>query len=221
MTDKDLIFKFWSKVRGGDKIHPADKEIFQRVGKTGHRLRLECLPCPFTGKLKTATVVFLFLSPGYNPRDLKDARTISGKRKYIERRAGLLPISEKGSGAEWFNRIVKPFQIDLKIARERIAILDIGAYHSKNFHDYPLLAALPSSRASLDWAQSILFPQAIRKKRVVVCMRSAHFWGLKTGTNFGNLFVPEVTRGGYLKNKTRKQQDMKEQVIKAVQKAIN
>jgi len=44
-------------------------------------------------------------------------------------------------------------------------VLNIGAYHSTAFADYQLLAALPSCRVSLDWAQGVLFPQAVKGDR--------------------------------------------------------
>ncbi len=95
-------------------------------------------------------------------------------------------------------------------------MLNIGAYHSKIFADAPLLAALPSSRASIDWAQSVLFPEAIAGRRVVICLRSAHFWGLQNGKRYGKaLFAPNTTRSGFmLKN------EMREQVIRKVRSVL-
>jgi hypothetical protein len=100
-------------------------------------------------------------------------------------------------------------------------VLNIGAYHSKTFTDYPLLAALPSSRVSIDWAQSVLFPQAMRGERVVVCLRSAHFWGLAAGNQYGqSLFAPSVTRRGDIMKKTAEQKRMRQAIIRAVKRAI-
>jgi hypothetical protein len=62
-----------------------------------------------------------------------------------------------------------------------LAILNIGAYHSKDFPDRHLLSALPSCRTSIDWAQKVLFPQAERRERLVVCLRAAGNWGLQKG----------------------------------------
>jgi hypothetical protein len=78
-------------------------------------------------------------------------------------------------------------------------VLNIGAYHSKTFKDYSVLAALPSSRVSIEWAQTELFPEAEAGRRVVICLRSAAFWGLERGRAYeGTLFAPEVTRSGIL-----------------------
>jgi hypothetical protein len=84
--------------------------------------------------------------------------------------------------------------------RHKIAILNIGAYHSENFQkSYHTLAAFPSSRACLSWAQSSLFPEALQRKRVVICLRAAHYWGLEIGRNYhGSLFAPAANRSGYL-----------------------
>jgi hypothetical protein len=61
------------------------------------------------------------------------------------------------------------------------------------------LLALPSSRVSLAWAQEVLFPAAEAGDRIVICMRSAAYWGLEAGRNYsGTLFAPLVNRGGHL-----------------------
>jgi hypothetical protein len=95
-------------------------------------------------------------------------------------------------------------------------LLNIGAYHSKTFADAPLLAALPSSRASISWAQDVLFPEAEAGKRVVICLRSARFWGLKAGRQYGiSLFAPHVTRGGHMKHGK-----MRKRIIESVRAII-
>jgi hypothetical protein len=61
-------------------------------------------------------------------------------------------------------------------AVDKIAFLNVDAYHSEKFGDWHMLTALPSSRMALDWAQFELFGQAEEGKRVVVCLRSAQLW---------------------------------------------
>jgi hypothetical protein len=217
------IFRFWAKIKAHEKIHPADREVFRRVGRHRHGLDLRCLPANFSGRLRNAPVVLLFLSPGFSRMDLKDARTSRGRSSYMERRTGNRPLSEntKSAGARWLISRTKMFGLEYEKLRYKIAVLNIGAYHSKNFTDYPLLAALPSSRVSLEWAQSVLFPQAIRGGRVVVCLRAAHFWGLAVGRRYGrSLFAPSVTRGGHIRNKTKEEKKMRRAIIRAVQRAI-
>ena len=47
---------------------------------------------------------------------------------------------------------------------------------------------------------NVLFPQAEAGERVVICMRSAAYWGLETGRSYGKgLFAPHVTRSGHLR----------------------
>jgi hypothetical protein len=54
----------------------------------------------------------------------------------------------------------------------------------------------------LDWAQSVLFPQAERGERVVICMRAVNFWGLEAGQRYGKaLFAPQTTRGGHMRKR--------------------
>jgi hypothetical protein len=73
------IFKFWSQMPKGERIHPADKEVFQRIHPKRHGFRLECLPGNFSGPLKKAPVVLLYLSPGFSKPDLRDATDEEGQ----------------------------------------------------------------------------------------------------------------------------------------------
>ncbi len=70
---------------------------------------------------------------------------------------------------------------DFKTVKDKIALLNIGAYHSVDVRSFASLLALPSSRVSLGWAQDVLFPDAEAGKRIVICMRSAAYWGLEQG----------------------------------------
>src|SRR5690348_13012885 len=105
VTDNS-IFKFW-EIGESERIHPKDEEVFKRVSEKGHRLKLQCLPCPILGKLKTAPVVLLFLSPGYNRKDLIDAKMTSGRKYYARRRSGTEPLRDGTPGTEWLRNIVK------------------------------------------------------------------------------------------------------------------
>lgn len=98
---------------------------------------------------------------------------------------------------------------DYEMVRKKVAILNIGAYHSSTMQSYASMLALPSSRAVLDWAQNYLFPQALLGKRVVICMRSAAYWGLEVRKKYpGTLFAPKTTRNGYLNQKDGKQREI-------------
>ena len=210
MTD---IFRFWAKVRPTDNMHPADRAVLTRVK---HRFDLKCLPACFGGPLRTAPIVLLYLSPGFSKHDRIDAKSKKGQDYYMRRRAGREPFRAEGQGFKWLTSRTKCFGLDWKLIRSKLAVLNIGAYHSKNFHDTPLLAALPSSRVSIAWAQDVLFPQARDGKIVVICLRAARFWGLETGKKYGkSLFAPHVTIGGHMKHNR-----MRKQIIKAVNSII-
>jgi hypothetical protein len=72
MTD---IFEFWSRIKRGEQVHPADKEVFDRMDPERHGFELDCLPACFAGRLKTASVILLYLSPGYDQTVADDAKT--------------------------------------------------------------------------------------------------------------------------------------------------
>ena len=192
------IFDFWSHVERGTLVHPADKEVFNRLDAAKHGFRLDCLPGCFAGRLRSAPIVLLYLSPGFSPADLDDAASEDGKDYRFRSYAGDQPFRDNSPGAKWLRSRTKRFA-DYETVKEQFAILNIGAYHSTDVQSFASLLALPSSRVSLSWAQEVLFPQAEAGKRIVICMRSAECWGLDVGRRYGEtLFAPHVNRSGHL-----------------------
>lgn len=198
------LFGFWRNLPLGTKVHPEDQPVFSRIGQgegPGHGFQLNCLASPYSGPLKTAPVVFLYLSAGWEQQDSDEADTEVARARQWAQWQGDAPIpasAEHRSGWQWWASRAKAFG-NLADHRDKIAFLNISAYHSKDFDDHALLTALPSCRLAVSWAQSVLFPEAEAGKRVVVCLRSAGCWGLKRGTRYGqSLFAPEVTRAGHM-----------------------
>lgn len=192
------IFDFWKEVAPEATSHPRDADVLRRAI---HHFNPDCLPAPFYGPLRTAPVVLLYLSPGFDPSDVEEAKTFEGHKRYAEMRTGMQPLPgpiESAPTWKWWSSRTRVFG-EWQELRHRVAILNIGAYHSKSFDDAPLLASLPSSRRTLDWAQAVLFPEAETGKRVVICMRAARTWGLDSAKRHGkSLWVPNVTIGGHL-----------------------
>lgn len=192
------IFKFWSEIKPDETIHPADYDVMSR---TAHNFKTACLPASFMGPLRHAPIVLLYLSPGLSDEDFIEAKSKQGQDRYARQRKGdaLLPSENefKPAWRWWFSRCQR-FG-DSELIRRKVAVLNIGAYHSKSFSDWGLLAALPSSRVSIDWAQRNLYPDAIVGKRVVICLRAAKYWGLLEGKKYGQtLYAPKVTRAGHM-----------------------
>ncbi|MBI3993998.1 MAG: hypothetical protein HY342_12045 [Candidatus Lambdaproteobacteria bacterium] len=209
------IFEFWSEIGRGDSVHPRDIQVMSRVDHVG-KLNLDCLPACFSGPLKTARIVLLFLNPGLSERDITWATTDEGRDYYQEKRRGSQPLSgPDGIGFKFWTSHTKDYG-EWRNLRNKIAKLNISGYHSTKSPGTQLLAALPSSRVTLDWAQQVLFPQAITGERVVVCLRAKRFWGLDAREQHGKaLFAPEVTRGGRMK-----EGKMKQKIIRIVKAAI-
>lgn len=192
------IFEFWSQIKRGARVHPADIEAFKRMDAARHGFQIECLPGCFAGRLRTAPIVLLYLSPGFSPLDISDAQSKKGQDYRFRSWQGDEPFRDHGPGARWLASRTKLF-CDYETVRQNFAVLNIGAYHSKDVKSYASLLALPSSRVSISWAQDVLFPQAEAGKRVVICMRAAAYWGLDTGRRYkGTLFAPPVNRSGHL-----------------------
>lgn len=210
MTD---IFEFWAQVGPSDRIHPADRDVLSRVA---HGFNTKCLPGCYWGRLRTAAVVLLFLSPGLSKRDESNAKLKRFQQREMRTRQGHEPFHADGSGFKWLASRTKCFGLNWEQTCLHMAVLNIGAYHSANFSDPPLLAALPSSRTSIAWAQEVLFPQAMAGERVVICLRAAAFWGLTAGRRYGqSLFAPAVTRGGHMKRGS-----MRDQIVAEVRSVV-
>jgi hypothetical protein len=148
------IFEFWSQIGRGEHVHPADRSVFARMNPIKHGFRLDCLPSSFGGRLRDAPVVLLYLSPGFGTQDVKDAQTEEGKDYYVRRWAGYEPIRDIRSN--WMLSRTKNFG-DYETVKNKIALLNIGAYHSVDVQSFGSLLALPSSRVSLGWAQDVCF----------------------------------------------------------------
>jgi hypothetical protein len=210
------IFAFWARIRPEARTHPADEQVFSRIGNPGFDLR--CLPAAYSGPLKTARVVLLYLSPGFSDFDLAEAESPEGQERYVRRRKGTAPLPSKEeheSAWRWWSSRTRCFG-HWEELRDQIAVLNIGAYHSRKFTDWGLLAALPSSRMSIAWAQNVLFPEALAGKRVVVCLRAGRYWGLDVGRHYPvGLYSPPVTVGGHMYHGA-----MREEIIKAVKAAL-
>lgn len=210
------IFEFWSQIKRGEHVHPADKDVFARIDPQKHGFQLNCLPGCFAGRLRSAKIVLLYLSPGFDEFDLADAESEEGKDYRLRSWAGNEPLRTIGPGRDWVASRTQSFG-DYERIKSELAIFNIGAYHSKDVRSYASLLALPSSRVALSWAQNTLFPEAEAGKRIVVCMRSAAYWGLETGRVYGeSLFAPRVTRSGHLGN-----DDQKRRIIEVVRARLD
>ena len=198
-------------------VHPADRDVLERVAD--HTFSSDCIAAAYRGPLKTAKVVLLFLSPGLDQGDPKHCASEQGRQYYANQRSGECKLPEEKdhpSAYRWLSKIVGQFDITYEQARSTVATLNIGAYKSEKFNDWSMLAALPSSRVCLEWAQSVLFPQAVRGERVVVCLRSPDYWGLGTGEPIGvSLFRPKCTRGAFMYK-----DEMRDNIATAVKAAV-
>lgn len=186
----------------GGLHHPADRHVLKRVP---HAFPHTAPPNPFFGPLRSAPVVLLYLSPGLDAFDEAAAADPSFRDFFHRQWSGVAPLpseEEYRPWWQWWSRRAAQFGLDPLAVRDRLAFLNISPYRSKTFSDWHMLAALPSSRAALDWAQGVLFPQAYDGERIVVCMRSSKYWGLAPRPGDApwgrGLYVLPFTQSGYL-----------------------
>ena len=192
------LVDYWSGVSGHELIHPADQTVLTGMK---HKLKTALSPNPFFGPLASAPIVLLFLNPGLRQYDTERAGLPETHNFFHRQRSGCAPLpssDEYEPTHSWLSKILRQFDLNIDAVREQVAVVNLCPYRSETFQDYHMLAALPSCRATLDWAQNTLFPQAEADERVVVCLRAAKHWGLKDGFEKGSLFAPTVTRGGFM-----------------------
>src|SRR4051812_41470558 len=95
------LFKFWQQIGPADFIHPADAPTFRRL-KGQHGFNLDCLPLSFSGRLKTAPVVLLYLSPGLPKELVSQSKSPALQRRYADQRTGKVDLPDAGSaGHRW------------------------------------------------------------------------------------------------------------------------
>ena len=213
------LFEFWSPgaIARGEFIHPAVREA---LSKYHHKFDLCCLSGCCRGPLRTAALVLLYLAPGWS----EQSREMAKEEKYIDRnfrmRTGNEPMAEQDDNdpgwrwAEQRTRVFGPWEA----LRKQLAFTNIVAYQSPGeFHDWWAIEALPSCRVKREWAKDVLFPEARRGDRIVICMRSAKQWGLPPrGTPpVGQLYVPLTTQGGHMYR-----DEMRKKIVAAVKERI-
>ena len=202
---EESLFKFWEGVSPSTKVHPKDATVFEENGK--HNFKLDCLPNPYYGPLKTAPIVLLYLNPGFSDKDYAESQTEEGGQFYWRQRQGNEPLRSQINlkDKSWWVSRTKHLNSDPEYLRHKLAVLELCAYHSKSFSDGAMLSKLPSCQVAMNWAVSHLFVQARARKRVVICMRATKRWGLTSGNHDGWLFAPRVTRGGHMFNDENRQ----------------
>src|SRR5438067_421339 len=103
------IFKFWASIHAPDHIHPEDRSVLDRVK---HGFDLKCLPGAFSGRLRDAPVVLLYLSPGLSEQDYEDAQSLEGRERYVLMRKGHQPLwgpNEHRNAWQWWASRTKCF----------------------------------------------------------------------------------------------------------------
>jgi hypothetical protein len=103
------IFDFWFQIERGAKVHPADVQTFGRMDAARHGFQLDCLPGCFAGRLRTAPIVLLYLSPGFSEADLADAQSEEDKAYRLRSWQGDEPFRDTGPGQPWLESRTKVF----------------------------------------------------------------------------------------------------------------
>lgn len=145
-------------------------------------LRLDTLPEPYVGGLNKAEVIFLALNPGFDDSDIIVNLNMPKfiKANYINRND---PYNspfyyfdggfEETGGYKWWAKKLGPLLragILESTLRDKIMLIEYLPYHSKNAKKIKNLV-VPSQQFSFD-----LVREAIRRKKIIVIMRSPELW---------------------------------------------
>jgi hypothetical protein len=82
--------------------------------------------------------------PGFNEADIAEANSELGQNRYMRMRNGSQPLpgpDEYNPAWDWWASRTRCFDDDWERVRSKVAVLNIGAYHSRAFRNDPLLAA--------------------------------------------------------------------------------
>jgi hypothetical protein len=78
-----------------------------RLDAERHGFQLQCLPGCFAGRLRTAPLVLLYLSPGFSEDDVADAQSEDGKDYRLRSWQGNEPFRDHGPGRSWLESRTK------------------------------------------------------------------------------------------------------------------
>lgn len=183
----------------------ADSEDFGL--RRNPRLHLGLLPIPYIGHLRKAIIFVLMLNPGLAPGDYFAEQSVE---KY--RGALIRSLRQENSDDEYpfffldpqfawhpgfeywegkFHSITRAlatregttYQTALSFLAKNLACLELMPYHSKSFRAHSLLGRLHSTRAMIDYVQTVLVPRAQSGKALIVVARDASFWELPEHDN--------------------------------------
>jgi hypothetical protein len=187
-------------------------------------LHLGLLPAPFWGDIARARVVVLTLNPGVGPHDyLAEYRTPGLRKAYLANLRGLRgrkfiwldPALSWHSGFSYWHghlrslirSLAQAWGTNPRRARERLAKLfaciELCPYHSSRFSlPRRTLAGLRSVEMARSFAHEVLLPRAQRGKCLLIVVRAAEGWGIRSGQNVVVYRGPE-TRGARLTPESR------------------
>lgn len=191
-------------------------ELADRRNPIRRKLHVSLFPQPFVGSVRRASVCILFGNPGLSVTDYVDELDNEEYIQYCEANLrgavdGFGPLMSAAIGtaaaAYWepvFRTLVKELADELQVQNDhakawavaQIATIEAVAYHSRSF-PFHGFAALPSTRAAVDYVHSTLAPRAQRGECLILVWRQAKLWGLEPGP-FVVQRAPRLAQGRYL-----------------------
>jgi hypothetical protein len=220
-SDRDVLLAYGhNKSYGSWERYIRDPNFLEQSSD----LRLDLLPVPYVGNLRTASIFFLLLNPGFSPVDyFAEYKVRAFKEAQIEtlRQArdcsfmGLDPqFSWSGGFRYWqskLNEIITQFGEDTGISygeahafvRKTVAAIELFPYHSTSFRvPAKVINQLTSVRLANSYVHDVLLPRAKSKEILIIVMRKADQWGVRHGPNVV-VYKGGQARGAHVTPNTR------------------
>jgi hypothetical protein len=197
----------------------------KRFGNSSdNRFHLSLLPTPYAGPISRADIVLLQLNPGFHYTDFyaeyRVPRFAEMKRRAIRQDLddGDFPFIYLDPEWCWhagftywegkFRNILqqlaeKRFNHDyiaaLRELSSRLLCLELVPYHSPSFHaNMRMMLKLPSTKIMRDFVKNDIEPSALRGEKVLIVMRQARSWDIKSNSSKVFVYSRGEARGAHI-----------------------
>ena len=179
-------------------------------------------PQPFIGNLDSSYVYILYGNPGFTVTDYIDEFRNPGHEaacssNLCDGKQGFFPLlpqsSDTGVAKYWRSRLRKLIEelaeelktttaCAVEIVRQRVSLIEAGAYHSRLFPG-DWVDLLPSSCIARRYTREILLARAQRQEVLVFVWRRARFWDLPAGASGVLVRSPSTAQLSYVSQTER------------------
>lgn len=189
------------------------------------KLHVGLMPVPYMGHLQSASIFILMLNPGFNAGDYFGEEQREFKMALMQNLQQenanldypfiyLAPnFSWNGGGIYWQKKLrgftnhlslhlSLLYRESLKLIAQKVAVLQLIPYHSKNEPPAQLWKKLASVRAMQAYVKNVLVEKAVKGDVIIIATRKVKEWDLPEHINIVK-FNSQESRGVHLSPTTK------------------